>query len=266
MVFDSFKDLSPALQGKYWKECVARQSYSFPNHGVEPESRMTASLSASDLGSSRHLGTNRMAKARSGYTGYIPSKQCENIHGKTYQEVKSTAESCVRKRASGDQRQHVISGHVPKSPAHRSASEPTLSTAVGFESSSPSIFGNPRGNNFTRPGASVPGYAGYIPGKTAGAVFGKRFFEANTQATQVRHGKYGGAPVGSNWTTSSENDRREMTIGAGLNGEGWRSRTLTSLSSSQALPSGGAWAPYQPMGTHEWMRDRRPQTHGVPPP
>jgi len=258
--FDTLKGLTAAQQSKYWKECIARQSYTYPNHG-ERECRMSQTASSTSFKPSR--STHLVDMARSGYTGFVPSKQCENIHGQTYQEMKSTARRLAKERSSGEQLRRVASGLVPKSPAQRSASEPTLSSTVGFESSSPSIFQNPQGTTTMRAGAAIPGYAGFIPGRVAGGVHGKRTVEANLQATQVRLGRYGGAPADSNWQVASEADRRETTMGAGLTGESWRSRTV-SLSASQSLPSGGGWAPYQPMSTHEWLREPSPQARGFP--
>lgn len=258
--FDTLKGITAAQQGKYWKECIARQSYTGRDYG-EREYRMSQTASSAEFKPSRNASL--LGTARSGYTGFVPSKQCENLHGQTYQEMKSTARRLAKERTSGEQLRRVANGLVPKSPAQRSASEPTLSGTVGFESSSPSIFRNPVGTSSVRAGAAVPGYAGFIPGKVAGGVHGKRTVEANLQATQVRLGRYGGAPHDSNWQVASEHDRRETTMGAGLTGDSWRSRTV-SLSASQSLPSGGGWSPYQPMSTHEWLREPTPQARGFP--
>lgn len=263
-MFDSLKSLTPAMQSKYWKEAVARQDYTYPKHG-ERESRFSStSVPRAEYEPNRpEDGLGRVRMAKSGYTGFVPAKQCENIHGKTFQDVTSTASRCIKERANRDEPRKVSECLVPKSPAHRSCSAPTLSPTTGFESSSPSVFRNPRGTEVLRAGGAIPGYAGFIPGKAAGGVFGKRVPEANMQAMQVRQGRYGGAPSNSNWIVHGENDRRETIYGSSLTGDSWRSKTM-STTTSQLLPSGGGWRPYEPLRPHQWLKERRPQTHGFP--
>merc|ERR1719183_3372753 len=88
------------------------------------------------------------------------------------------------------------------------------------------MFLNPRGHE-PRAGASIPGYAGVIPGKYAGNVFAKRFATANIHGTQVRHDNHNGLEWSTNWIIHSVNDKNSCAHGAGHLGEDWASKTLS---------------------------------------
>lgn len=92
-----------------------------------------------------------------GYTGYIPGKYSENVLGTSV--GRSNALSFVACARRG---------------------EPELATCNDFARRS-NVYGLE-----PRRGASMPGYAGYIPGKMSEGVLGHTFADANVIATRAR--------------------------------------------------------------------------------
>lgn len=90
-----------------------------------------------------------------GYTGFVPGKGCENVLGVTHGRANALAQAaCIRR---GDPLSQDF-GHRP----------------------------NPCGVAGPRRGAEIPGYTGYIPGKTASGVFGTTFADSNSVAMHAR--------------------------------------------------------------------------------
>lgn len=130
-----------------------------------------------------------------GYTGHVPGRNSEDIHACTWAEANRTACERVGKRG-----QPVI----PKDAhwrVYRSYSDRHLDGTVDGGSLNSTIgscgepgpllpvyssFHNFGGTRRQRAGAGIPGYAGHIPGKYAGNVFGSRFAESNLGALEVR--------------------------------------------------------------------------------
>lgn len=89
-----------------------------------------------------------------GYTGYIPAKASENVIGATYQRANEMA--CVAAEAR----------------------------------SNPPLIGGRRVNPWgvgDRAGALLPGYTGFIPGKSADNVFGHTFAKENEISQLHKH-------------------------------------------------------------------------------
>mmetsp|Transcript_110895 Transcript_110895/g.236867 ORF Transcript_110895/g.236867 Transcript_110895/m.236867 type:complete len:196 (+) Transcript_110895:101-688(+) len=91
-----------------------------------------------------------------GYTGFIPGKGSENVLGTTHSRTNALALVACSRRGEMPDEDHF---------ARRT---------------------NAYGLVADRRGATIPGYTGYIPAKTATNVFGTTFANSNTVATQVR--------------------------------------------------------------------------------
>lgn len=111
-----------------------------------------------------------------------------------------------------------------------------------------STFHNPKGHH-ARAGSSIPGYAGFIPGKVAGNIFAKRFAMDNIHATQDL--RRGGDEVTQNWMLASESDKRRTAHGAGVVGQHWKGTLKKAPTGDSAAVS---WERHEPKATHEWLR------------
>jgi hypothetical protein len=90
-----------------------------------------------------------------GYGGFIPGKVCENVLASTYARANELAQvACEHRDTMG-----VDAAKLPKQ--------------------------NPYGLG-KRSGGDIPGYAGFIPGKHADAVFGRTYAQSNVASTEIR--------------------------------------------------------------------------------
>lgn len=202
----------------------------------------------------RHLSQSARFQQGSipGYSGYMPGRTSEDVHGATFAEANALASEARAARARRGQR--------PKSGAGATVDLTVTidggclnSTNGSLGGSVPqckvaSVFHNPRGHG-PRAGAAVPGYAGFIPGKVAGSVFARRGAEANLQATQVRISE--GATWSTNWIVASEADRQRTAPGATLAKGCSPMRSTTSRAPEAA--AAGEWRLWQPKAAHEWL-------------
>lgn len=135
-----------------------------------------------------------------GYVGFVPGRAAENIIGVTHGQSTVASHQAILERGrpevadgSGQNDTTVRLYHTETDRHLDSQMEfaPDASTgalAHGRHRRVPTIssFRNTNGVERQRAGCSVPGYAGFIPGKKAGLVFAQRFAKDNLAATEVR--------------------------------------------------------------------------------
>eukprot|EP00441_Pelagodinium_beii_P042827 CAMPEP_0197634086 /NCGR_PEP_ID=MMETSP1338-20131121/10290_1 /TAXON_ID=43686 ORGANISM="Pelagodinium beii, Strain RCC1491" /NCGR_SAMPLE_ID=MMETSP1338 /ASSEMBLY_ACC=CAM_ASM_000754 /LENGTH=231 /DNA_ID=CAMNT_0043205885 /DNA_START=48 /DNA_END=741 /DNA_ORIENTATION=- len=130
----------------------------------------------------------RHAKPIPGYTGHLRGHSAENVFAATFGEAIVVAHEAKDRRSDTLPGDPVLTHTHPRT---RNFDNGSLNTTMGSKlshepiSKAVSTFHNPRGHNF-RAGASIPGYAGYIPGKVPGNCFGKRVAMDNLHATETR--------------------------------------------------------------------------------
>eukprot|EP00929_Paragymnodinium_shiwhaense_P067279 TRINITY_DN33878_c0_g1_i1.p1 TRINITY_DN33878_c0_g1~~TRINITY_DN33878_c0_g1_i1.p1 ORF type:complete len:221 (-),score=23.26 TRINITY_DN33878_c0_g1_i1:142-804(-) len=219
---------------------------------------MAMSTSSSSRVRSRDMAWHQR-RSLPGYTGFVPGRYAEDVHGVTYCEANKAAHKAVCNRSKS---------YTPTltAPKESSMDRGSMHCTVGCmdsgrfpEYKSTSLFHNPRGLE-PRAGAAIPGYAGHIPGKYVGNVIGKRESMANIAATQERLGYTEGKEFNTNWITHAEGHRKQHTYGSGTNKERWTMtepwtssrRGITRLAASTQME--GGWKLYEPRATHELLR------------
>jgi len=224
-------------------------------------SHVLREVNTSGSGSRRHASTHGRFQLGSipGYTGFVPGRAAEGVHATTFRESNHGAREAVGKRGY-----RPITSGGGRDIHEGSFERGSMSCTVGASGdtgpamvTTGSLFHNPRGHE-PRAGAAVPGYAGVIPGKYAGNVFGKRYAMDNVQATQIRHSNYKGEEYTTNWILHAEGDKKHKAHGSGVVGENWlindawRSsrRGVTRLAKS----SHGDWQLHEPRATHEFLK------------
>lgn len=164
-----------------------------------------------------------------GYTGHIPGRNAENISGATHAESARLSETARSKRmvsrsgADSERTRQWRGFDVLAQTIDMGSMASGLGTSNldgltqrseehGPWAKSTSMFYNPRGHTKFRSGASIPGYAGFIPGKYAGNVFSSTYAQSNMAASGVRRRE--GAENGANWILTCEYDKAAKNHGA----------------------------------------------------
>jgi len=182
-----------------------------------------------------------------GYAGFVPGRNAEDVHGSTFMEANDMAfEACGRR------------GRPPTSVGVSLATgaDDNDTNHPGRVLDTASLFHNPRGHQ-PRAGSAIPGYAGIIPGKYPGSVFGKRFAMDNVQATEVRHFNHRGEDMTTKWVCHAANDKRQMAHGAGAVGEHWQvTKPWRSgrQGVSRLVQEANGWRLHEPRATQEFIR------------
>jgi len=206
-----------------------------------------------------------------GYTGFVSGMNSENVFSSVHKEANSLTATIISRRGCDDvasergrqwQGDRILARSIDDG-----AMSSTLGTSgrPGPSAKASSCFYNPRGHTCLRSGSAVPGYAGHIPGRVAGAVFGARYSQDNLAATGVRRRE--GADHTTNWLLASEFDKRAKDCGAHTAlGNTIRSigfHESGRLEPQMRMPEAmrysrhadkGAWRLYEPNATHEKLR------------
>jgi len=240
----------------------------------------------------RSASTGQMERASiPGYTGHVPGRGAENVAGATHAQAARLSDTACSKRgvarssADSDRTRQwrgfdVLSRTVDMGSFSAGIGTSNLdgltqlSDEHGPSCKSSSMFFNPRGHTKFRSGASIPGYAGNIPGKYAGNVFGSTCAQTNLAASAVRRRE--GAENNTNWLLASEFDKAAKAHGAAADvrktirtmgfHEGTRdgffgsatvplqkTRTCKTLRHEEQLDP-RAWRLYEPAATHHKLR------------
>eukprot|EP00411_Alexandrium_monilatum_P063483 CAMPEP_0175527354 /NCGR_PEP_ID=MMETSP0096-20121207/20084_1 /TAXON_ID=311494 /ORGANISM="Alexandrium monilatum, Strain CCMP3105" /LENGTH=227 /DNA_ID=CAMNT_0016830005 /DNA_START=47 /DNA_END=733 /DNA_ORIENTATION=- len=214
------------------------------------------------------------ARSIPGYAGFVPGCNAEGVHGTTHRHSTLRAARAVSLRGRSAARcDSLLDGRTWRcGPPSTVVCEPSLDAsadigcsrsrvgAAGAARSAPenqvgSVFRNSRGLG-ARAGASIPGYAGFIPGSAAGGVFAKTFAQDSLQATQVRHGNYRKVEEGMNWILNASVDRDATCFGAVATRKGSEANVPSTPSSRSTIADGGDWHVWQPepVPPHRWAR------------
>jgi len=138
-----------------------------------------------------------------GYGGFVPGRAAENVIAATHGPSTVAAHQATLERGRPEmedgsgQNDATLRLYHAETDRHLDAQvefAPDASTGALAHGrhrrpQAMSSFRNANGVERQRAGCSVPGYAGFIPGKKAGMVFGQRFAKENLAATEVRRQK-----------------------------------------------------------------------------
>jgi len=189
-----------------------------------------------------------------GYTGHLRGHAAENVFAATFGEAMVVAHEAKDRRADTLPGDPVLTNSQRRS---RNFDNGSLNTTMGSKLShepiakAVSTFHNPRGHNF-RAGASVPGYAGYIPGKVPGNCFGKRYAMDNLHATETRRINDEGAEWRTNWILASETNKNRLAHGAHALGNHFQFSKDHPVRDASATAK--SWKLWEPQATHEKLR------------
>lgn len=143
------------------------------------------------------LPSSLVESAIPGYTGFIPGLAFEADVGISQTQARQNArETCInRSVAQRCQEQKYVELQQSANQARERGGEALADDDARFPKHMLTVAG-------TRRGARIPGYTGYIPGKSVGGVIGLTFANSNSASMHVPKDRMGGIGLQSQKTPS----------------------------------------------------------------